>query len=134
MTDADIRALEAEYDAAWNRGDIARIVGLYHSNAVVINPLGEVAVGRAAIQAALEGFLNGVARGSRHSTAVVSISYVREDVAVVDGEAQLQGVRNEALTPTMLHRFTDIVVREEGRWFLSHTRAYVYTTQRKTTS
>jgi hypothetical protein len=64
----------------------------------------------------------------------VSISYVREDVAVVDGEAQLQGVRNEALTPTMLHRFTDIVVREEGRWFLAHTRAYVYTTQRKTTS
>jgi uncharacterized protein (TIGR02246 family) len=123
--DAAIRALEGEYDAAWNRGDVVRLGALYHGNAVVINPLGEVALGRPAIQAALRTFLQGVGRGSRHSTTVARISYVSDDVAVVDGEAHLEGARHLS-SGTISHVFTDIVVRDGGRWFLVHTRAYVY--------
>jgi uncharacterized protein (TIGR02246 family) len=129
--DDDLRAiheLEREYDAAWNRGDAAYLASLYHREAVVVNPLGEVSRGQGAIRAALEAFLLGAARDSKHFSSVTRISRVGDHVAVVDGEARLEGILIAGSQSTVAHSFTDIVVKDGPRWVLAHTRAYVFAT------
>src|SRR6185503_11043275 len=44
--EAVIRKLEAEYDAAWNRGDTRALVSSFAPDAIVVNPYGLVATGR----------------------------------------------------------------------------------------
>jgi uncharacterized protein (TIGR02246 family) len=125
--DIAIRRLESEYDDAWNAGDIRRLTSLYRPDAVVVNPLGERAQGHRAISAALETFLTGPGRGSRHSSRVHAISYLQEAVAVVDGEARLEGLGAPFSERVATHAFTDILVKElRGRWAIAQTRAYVF--------
>ena len=123
--DGAIRRVEREYDAAWNRGDVAGLVSLYQEDAVVVNPLGEIARGRSAIHAALEEFLDGPAKGSKHTTRITDIAHVQSTVAIVDGEAHLAGLHGGESEPT-LHRFTDVFVRTDTGWFIAHTRAYLF--------
>lgn len=126
--DRAIRELEREYDVAWNRSDVAHLASLYCRDAIVVNPLGEVARGQPAIRAALEAFFQGAARGSRHYTRISTISHVDDRVAVVDGEARLEGIRGISSESAVSHVFTDIVLRDGTRWLLAHTRAYVFAT------
>ncbi len=125
--EAAIRALEAAYDAAWDAGDVDGLVACFAPDAVVVNPLGEVAHGRGGIGQALGAFLAGPARGSRHTSALGRVTFVTDDVAVVDGEATLTGLAALAggIAPPLTHRFTDVVVKRDGAWLLAHVRAYV---------
>jgi len=90
-------------------------------DAVLVNPRGEVAVGHDAIRTALRTFLAGEAKGSRHRSQVSRVTFVREDVAVVDGHATIE--LPDAKAP-LQHPFTDILVRDEERWTIAHVRAY----------
>jgi uncharacterized protein (TIGR02246 family) len=130
--DEGIQRVEREYDAAWNRGDVAGLVSLYQVHAVVVNPLGEIARGHAAIRAALEGFLGGAARGSRHTTRITDIARVGSSVAIVDGEARLDGLNGGESEP-ILHRYTDVVVKTDTGWVIAHTRGYVFAEPRRVT-
>lgn len=124
MTSADtdaVLAVESAYDAAWNAGDVAGLVRCFAADAVLVTPRGEVAVGAQEIGDRLGAFLRGAARGSRHSTRATRVSFVTADVAVVDGEARVEG---GALPRTIEHRFTDLLVRRDSRWLIAHVRAY----------
>ena len=131
LDDIAIRKVESGYDAAWNRGDLSRLLSLFEPNAVIINPLGEVAQGRDAIERALGGFLRGPAMGSRHSSTIRAIARVCSNVAVVDGDAHIEGLR-DGWSPSLTHPFTDVMVRTEAGWLIAHTRAYVFAESRNT--
>jgi uncharacterized protein (TIGR02246 family) len=126
--EAAIRALEMAYDSAWNNGDVQRLVAAFAPEAVVVNPLGKSAKGRAEIQRVLGEFLNGPAKGSRHTSDVATIEFITDDVAVVDGKATVEGMAEPGdTTPApAVHRFTDIVVRRHGTWTIAHVRAYLF--------
>lgn len=115
-----VRAVEAAYDAAWTSGDLVSLLRCFADDAVLVNPRGEVAVWLEQIRERLGAFLQGEAKGSRHASRITRISFVTADVAVVDGEAHLQG----GAEWSMVHRYTDVVVRRDGRWLLAHVRAY----------
>ena len=119
--DAAVRAVEEAYDAAWNRGDARAVVDALQSDAIVVNPYGAVAVGKAEFERLLTDVLAGVFRGSTHTSRIIHIHYPTDGVAVVDGEAT---IRNEA--KTFVHSFTDVLVRRDGRWWISDVRAYVF--------
>ena len=120
--DADaVLAVEAAYDAAWSAGDEEALARCFAHDAVLVNPHGEVAVGIAVIRERLGAFLRGAARGSRHASRAARVSFVTADVAVVDGEARLELA---APAGALVHRFTDVLVRRDGRWLIAHVRAY----------
>jgi uncharacterized protein (TIGR02246 family) len=122
-----ILQLERDYDVAWNLGDVTRLALLYRPDAVVVNPLGERTSGRDAIREVLTAFITGPGRGSRHTSRVAAIAYIHDTIAVVDGEARLEGLGDSFPEPFVTHAFTDIVVKTPQGWFLSQTRAYVFT-------
>jgi uncharacterized protein (TIGR02246 family) len=119
--DAAIRAVEGAYDAAWDRGDARALVDAFESDAIVVNPRGAVAVGKAEFQRIITGVLAGAFRGSTHTSRITRIHYPIDGVAVVDGEATIR--TGDATT---VHSFTDVMIRRDGRWQISDVRAYVF--------
>jgi uncharacterized protein (TIGR02246 family) len=116
-----VLATEAAYDAAWNAGDVDGLMACFADDAVLINPRGETAVGAQEIRERLGSFLHGDANGSRHTSRAVRVCFVTPDVAVVDGEASVNGA---AELGSLNHRFTDILVRHDRCWKIAHVRAY----------
>lgn len=120
--EAQILSVEQAYDRAWCAGDIDALMECISLGAVLVNPRGEVAVGHEAIRRALSTFLGREALGTTHRSEIERLSFVREDVAVVDGQATIAG---GALTAPIDHLFTDVLVRDGGTWLIAHVRAYM---------
>ena len=122
--EADVRAVEAAYDAAWNAGDLEALLNLLTDGVVVINPYGEVLIGRDAVEASFGVLFGGVAKGSTHTSHIRAIHFITPDVALVDAEAVISdfGPGPEPLR----HDFTDILVRTPTGWRIDHVRAYTF--------
>jgi uncharacterized protein (TIGR02246 family) len=118
-----IRKVEAAYDRAWKEGDVGGVVACLTKDALLINPRGEVATGHNEIRDLLSKFLDGPAKGSTHTSRVTLVNFVTNDVAVVDGEALIEGMEF-ADSATLTHRFTDILVRSGDVWLIAQVRAY----------
>jgi uncharacterized protein (TIGR02246 family) len=118
-----IRKTEADYDHAWQVEDIEGIIKCFTDDAILISPRGDVASGKEQIQKLLSDFLRSEAKSTQHTSRIKRISFVTDDVAVVDGEAFIEGAENLSATD-IHHRFTDILVRNGENWFIAHIRAY----------
>lgn len=118
--------VESAYDHAWQAGDVEGIVSFLSKDAVLINPYGEVACGHLEIHNLLSKFLSGPAKGSKHTGRIIRINFVTDNVAVVDGEALIEGVEFADMPTWAHHRFTDILVRSGDVWLIDQIRAYVY--------
>jgi len=126
--EAAIRALEAAYDAAWNADDVEALCALLMPDVVVIDPFGGVTEGREEVHRFFRLLFASAASGSTHVSRIAGIRFVTDDVALVDAEASIDGLRlpgNEAGDP-IVHSFTDVVIRDRGVWRISQVRAYVF--------
>lgn len=120
-----VRAVEAAYDRAWGEADLDGLLECLAPDAVLVNPRGEVARGEAEIRSALGTFLFGEARSSKHRSVVTRVSFVTDEVAVVDGVAEVSLLTDErGRTSTLTHGFTDVLVRIGGKWTIAHVRAH----------
>lgn len=122
--EAAVRAVEAAYDKAWNAGELNSLLQLLTERVVVINPYGEVATGRDAVEASFTLLFEGAARGSQHSSHVRAVHFVGPDVALVDAEAVISGF-GPGPEP-LRHDFTDVLVRTRDGWRIDHVRAYTF--------
>ena len=123
--EAAIIALEESYDHAWNEGDIDKLVSHLSSDAVVVNPRGDVTLSRAEFKNIMSALLKGPFKGSLHSSKIIRIHFPVEGVAVVDGEAVIENVSEADESGVKLVRFTDVVVKLE-EWLITDTRAYFH--------
>lgn len=119
-----IRKREAAYDQAWHVGNIEGIVACFTKDATIISPRDDVAHGLREIRDLFAELLNGPARGSQHTSRIIRISFVTDDVAVLDGEAIVGGAEFGEMSSLAHHRFTDILVRVGDDWLISQIRAY----------
>ena len=116
--------VEAAYDHAWQVGDVEGIVAFLTKDAVLISPRGDVACGHQEIRNLLGEFLGGPAKGSTHTSRIIQVNFVTDDVAGVDGEALIEGVESADLSSLTHHRFTDVLVRSGDVWLIAQIRAY----------
>jgi uncharacterized protein (TIGR02246 family) len=118
-----IRKTEAIYDNAWQQGNIEGIMACFKEDALLISPRGDMAFGKEQIRNLFTDFLGNDAKSTKHTSNITRISFVTDDVAVVDGEASIEGAEN--LSGNIKHhRFTDILVRSGEVWLIAHVRAY----------
>lgn len=120
-----IRKTEEAYDQAWQQGDIKGIMVCFTDDAVLISPRGDVANGKDEIRNLLGNFLKSEAKSTKHTSHITRISFVTDDVAVVDGEAYIEGSENLSASD-IHHSFTDILVRTGKGWLISQIRAHAY--------
>lgn len=126
-----IRAVEAAYDAAWDAGDLAGLLALLAPDVVVVNPFGEATQGRDDFGRSLASLIASGASGSRHRSRILGVRFVTDDVAVLDGEATIDGLPPDVAAGNgpVVHRFTDLFVRKDGVWLIAQIRAYVHMTR-----
>jgi uncharacterized protein (TIGR02246 family) len=124
VEEARIRKTEAAYDQAWQEGDVDGIMVCFTDDAVLVSPRGDVATGKEQIRSLLHNFLGSEARDTKHTSRITRISFVTDDVAVVDGEAFIAGSENLS-TLVKHHSFTDMLVRTGDVWLISQIRAHV---------
>lgn len=118
---AEVRAVEAAYDDAWSAGDLDHLLDCLAADVVLMNPRGEVAVGRDQARTVLRAFLSGEAQGTEHQSKINRVSFLGEDVAVVDGVAT---ITRGAGTVLVRRPFTDVLARSGDGWRIAHIRAY----------
>ncbi len=128
--EAAVRALEAAYDNAWNRADLDALVSPFAPDATIVDPFGGVSSGRDEIRGLLSALLTGRGRGSTHTGTILSVRFVSADVALADGEAVIAGLHDAdgVALPPLVHRFTDVLIRDGDGWRISEIRAYVFMT------
>jgi uncharacterized protein (TIGR02246 family) len=118
-----IRKTESSYDDAWHQCDIEGLLICFKEDALIISPRNDVASGKDQIRKLFSDFLAGDGKNTKHTSRISRINFVTSDVAVVDGEAFIDGAENLSATD-MHHRFTDILVRSGEEWLISQIRAY----------
>ncbi len=118
-----IRKREAFYDNAWHQSDIEGLLACFKEDALIISPRNDVASGKDEIRKLFSDFLAGDAKSTKHTSRISRINFITDDVAIVDGDAFIEGSENLS-TSDMHHRFSDILVRYEKDWFIAQIRAY----------
>jgi uncharacterized protein (TIGR02246 family) len=118
-----IRALEAAYDDAWNRGDVDALIACFTDDALIVDPRGGVTRGHDDIRRLLSPMLGPSGGGSTHNSEIVRVEFVTPEVALVDGRAHITGLPEEQDAKGLVHRFTDVLAWRDGRWKIAHIRA-----------
>ena len=111
--EAAIRAGTQAWEAAWNAGDAAALAALYASDATVMAPGSEPAVGRAAIEQAYRSALD-AADGAQNEVETLEV------MASGDWAAEVgRFVMTSATGSHLDHgRYTAIWKKVDGRWML----------------
>jgi uncharacterized protein (TIGR02246 family) len=117
-----IRALEAAYDHAWNRGDVDVLIACFTDDALIVDPRGGVTRGHDDIRRLLSPMVGPDRSGSTHKSEIVRIEFVTPEVALVDGRAHIKGLPEEQNASGLVHRYTDVVAWREGQWKIAHIR------------
>lgn len=121
---SEVLAIEKSYDDAWKAADIDGLLACLDADAVVVNPFGVTLRGSVEIREELARIVCGSARGSIHTSVISSVEFLTDDVSIVDGEAFVRMADEPMTSAARHHRFTDVLVRREGRWLIAHIRAY----------
>jgi uncharacterized protein (TIGR02246 family) len=122
--EATIRGIVEAYDEAWNRGDVQALVSYFALDAIIVDPRGDVTTGKVEFEKVITRLFKGSFKDSLHKTKIIRIHFPKKDVAVVYGEATLTVLKPFEGSRELTHRYTDVMVKEGGRWLISDTRAY----------
>lgn len=119
---AALRDLMTQLEEAWNRGDAATWAKFFTDDARFVTLRGDVAVGRAAIEANHRFIFGSIYKGTQNRTAIESMVFPSPGVAIVD---LLHNVTNFAALPPGVNatepgvlraRMRFIAVLHEGTW------------------
>jgi len=117
-TDGELKRLNDAYAQAWTKGDAKALAGLHATESVRIGADGKVAVGRAAIEQALQQALTGPYRATRLGVTPGQTTRAGQDVYVAEGTFHVAGGMPPAGSPTRW-RYLQTLVRVSGRWLIA---------------
>ena len=127
----DTRTIEgrvADFAAAWNKHDPARMASLWAEDGDLINPFGRFASGRAQVEQLFREEHQGPMKNSTHQIGIDSIRLLGSELAIVEGDCKLTGIRSpdgkevSAIKP----HISFVMGKIEGNWKILAARAYLY--------
>jgi uncharacterized protein (TIGR02246 family) len=117
-----------EFEDAWNRHDTKAMAAAFGEDAVLINPSGRVARGRAEIERLFAEEHRGVMKGTEFSHRLTDARQLAPGLAFVDEDITITGARGpsgQALPPQKIHGAL-VVAKEGGRWLVKEGRPYAF--------
>jgi uncharacterized protein (TIGR02246 family) len=120
-----IRAIETQWEAAWNHHDVPAMVALGAADADWINLAGEWFKGRDAFAKSLESLHSGKVKASVWHTGQVDVKFLDPNIAVVHVYFTSSGERNPNGTAMPARRgiFTRVEMEQDGRWRIVASQA-----------
>jgi uncharacterized protein (TIGR02246 family) len=110
----------------WTNGDAVAAAAVMTEDADWVSGGGSVYAGRTAIEAAHREWLNTDAKGSRHAhPGSPEIRFIRPDVAIVNGDSYMGGLRDEGGNelPPAFSRYTAVFVKDGKSWKVTAFRS-----------
>ena len=120
-----IRNIEAQWESAWNRHDIAAMVRLGAPDADWVNLAGQWFHGGDAFAKSLESLHSGKVKSSTWHTEQVQVRFLTPAIAVVHVYFSASGERNPdgSLRPPRRGIFTRVEEKRGGRWLIIASQA-----------
>ena len=120
-----IRDVEARWEAAWNRHDVAGMASTYAPDADAINLAGEWFKGRDAFEQSLKELHSGKTKGSVWQTEQTNIKFLTPEIAIVHVYVNSHGDRNPDGSPMTPRRviLTRVEVKRGGQWLIVASQA-----------
>jgi len=120
-----IRDVEARWEEAWNRHDVAGMAGTYAADSDAINLAGEWFKGREAFEKSLEDLHSGKTKGSVWQTEQTNVKFLTPEIAVVHVYVNSHGDRNPDGSPMAPRRviLTRVEVKRSGEWLIVASQA-----------
>ena len=122
--EAAIRGIIADQAAAWDAGDGARYASRVAPEASFTNLFGMVMYGQPAFEARHKEILATFYKGTTKKHVVAKIRFVTADVAIVDIDNEVHGVKampaGIAVPPdgVIKTQLMEVFVRRDGRWWV----------------
>lgn len=122
--EAQIRAIVAEQVVAWDAGDGVRFANPLAPDASFTNIFGMVMYGKAAFTSRQVEILATFFHGTRKKHSVRKVRFVTPDVAIVDIDNEVHGVKampgGIPVPPDGILRtqLMEVFVRRDGRWWI----------------
>jgi uncharacterized protein (TIGR02246 family) len=120
-------ALKA-FEEAWNRHDPDAMAAMFADQAVLINPSGRIAVGRAEIVRLFEDeHERGPMKATRFSHRLTGARQIAPDVAFLDEDITISGGRDpsgRALPDQRVHGALLVARQQDGQWRVIEGRPY----------
>jgi uncharacterized protein (TIGR02246 family) len=125
---AAIKHLSSEFAAAWNAHDAKKMAAVWAENGDLINPFGQKASGRAAIEKFFENEQAGVMKGTTYKIESISVRELDPSCAVGDWESVVTGMMdpNGKPLPPFQHHVSVVCVKRAGHWHAAAVRAFVF--------
>jgi uncharacterized protein (TIGR02246 family) len=120
-----ILGIEARWEAAWNRHDVAAMASDFAPDADVINLAGEWFKGREPFRKSLEELHSDKVKGSVWKTEDTQIKFLTPGIAIVHVTVSSHGDRNPDGTPMPARHaiLSRVVVKRGGRWLIVASHA-----------
>jgi uncharacterized protein (TIGR02246 family) len=114
----DVRALTDAFAAAWGRHNARELAALWTEDGDLINPMGRAAKGRAEVQQLFADEHATFMNGTKLSVTVTGERPLQGDLALIDCEALLSGVRSPEgqSLPSFKHLIFAVVKKQDGGW------------------
>jgi uncharacterized protein (TIGR02246 family) len=115
--EAAIRKANKDFSAAYNKGDLGALVGLWTEDAEYTAETGKAYRGKEVIRALLKKSM-ATHKAGAHSIKVQSVRLVKPDVALVEGTVTLTARDGSAEHG----RFSAVYSKHDGKWLISSVR------------
>jgi uncharacterized protein (TIGR02246 family) len=124
-----IRALYDDFEAAWNRHDVAALVALWTIDGDHVEPDGTEADGQEAIEGLLNKQHGSIFKDSMLDLAIADVWFVTSTVALVDGTYTLGGAKlpDGEDMPSRTGRYTAVLLEERAGWLVAASRLMIPT-------
>ena len=125
--DKDVRAIGAQVQDAWNKGDAKMLAALWLTDGDYISSTGRTATGRAEVEKAFAAQWSGLYKGAKLTHTLTSVRFLRKDVAIADGAFEISGMTDASgkLLPTRGGLSTIVAVKKGDRWYVAALRGMV---------
>jgi uncharacterized protein (TIGR02246 family) len=123
-----IERLDHEFVKAWNAHDPNKMASFWAETGDLINPFGQKAGGRAAVEKLFEDEQAGLMKASTYKIESTSLRELNRGAAIGEWESVITGMTDpdgKPLAP-FRHHVTVVYVETGGRWWFEAVRAYTF--------
>ena len=122
-----IKKVQDDFSAAWGKPDAAKnMAAMFAEDGDVVNPVGEEADGRAAVEQLFTKEQGTVFKGSTLTLTPGKSRMIKPDVAIGEGKFEVTGAHTPDGKPlAMKGLYTIVLVKAKGKWWISAIRPMV---------
>ena len=117
-----------EFATTWATHDGKGVAAFFTEAGDMISPDGRLARGRPQIEKFFDELFSGIGKNTTNSFSVAHVDILKPDVAIVNCDATLAGMRSPdgAELPPRKQHVTLVMVQQDGKWMFAAARPVAY--------